>query len=263
MKRILFVLVVAVAPLTASFAVCSDLCGRVDENFIKKHTPLGDFKIESKKAVNGLCEVTLVTQAKVMTLYAGKDHVIHGSMYQGKKNMSDETVAALRKELFKRNLSLLGQVVYFTYRPKAGTKRTMYLFTDPLCAYCHRAEGRIAALADKYGVEVNVVLVAINGDRARNKCVEAKCRNIGLGEYMSVAWKKAEPAAKDLCRQGKVINKLADSALDALLIDGVPAFYLGDGSFVSGADMEALAEALEKSQPAGPREPRPAHVPTR
>lgn len=248
MKRTVIMAVgVSVSMLVASFAVCGDMCGHVDDEFIKKHLSLDSFKIESKKSIQGVCEIVLLAQNRALTLYAGREYVISGNLFAEKRNLSDQTLAAVRKRLFKKNLPLLDQSVYFTRVPTSGKKRSMYFFTDPLCAYCQRAESAIVALSEKYGVAVHVVLISVNGERSRKKCIEAKCRNIGFGEYATVAWKKAAPSEKDQCRQGMIVSKLANSVSDELLVEGVPAFYLDDGSFISGADIDSLANALEKA----------------
>ena len=245
MKKIYSIVIITAGMLVASRAIPDDACSHVDDAFFKKNMPSAEITVLSKKPSSGLCEVILSNRGQVISIYAGNDFIISGRMYKNNACLTEETLDGLRKATFKKYYSLLSEATVFTISPKKKGPRIVYLFTDPLCPYCNHVEGKLEDVANRYGATIHVILVAVNGKKSKEKCVEAACRGADFSSYRSADWKKASTAPADLCEKGKTTSDLADDLSDKLLVNGVPSFYLDSGKFINGPNIPALEAALE------------------
>lgn len=242
---ILIALIVILLLSTASYTK-SDVCSKINSEFIKEHLPLYNFKIMSKRQINDLCEVVIKTRNKLIPFYAGKNYIVSGSMYQGGFRITSQTIDRLTAENFRNNRDILKRSVAFSYTPSGNASMEIYIFTDPLCPYCNRSEKRVKKLADKYGITLKVVLISVHGKNGRKKCIEAICRNFGFEEYSSMQWKTSNVNERYQCQKGEELISLADKVSDLLMVDGVPAFFLDDGTFIDGANIDALENAIKR-----------------
>jgi protein-disulfide isomerase len=122
------------------------------------------------------------------------------------------------------------------------------MFTDPLCGFCNRAIGNIKSLADKHGAVFNFILITVHGDKGKAKAVEAVCRKFSFEEYSKPEWKKSKDTDKYQCSEGKEAFQRGNTLSGVLGIDGVPVFYVDDGTFISGSEMILLDRALGKKR---------------
>jgi len=220
---------------------------------IKTHIPISDFTIISSRELQGICEIIINVNNRIIPLYGNEHFLISGDLFKDKKNVTKDKIYEVNKKIFLDNKKALDEVVAFEYKP-AGIKseKVLYMFTEPLCSYCHKAGGEVKKLADKYGVTVKILLISMKGEEGKRKCVEAACRNYILNEnfnleqYNQLEWKQVKPDEKFICEKGiSLINKTEEVA-KKMNIDGIPLFYTNSGDYVSGAEMEALELLLKQ-----------------
>ncbi|MCP4132597.1 MAG: thioredoxin fold domain-containing protein [bacterium] len=249
-KQLFFFLLLIVVPIigisSIKGAASEDLCAAVDTAFIKKHVAISKITIASKRPVNGMCEVIVRVRNRLVPLYAGKDFILAGDMYRDKNEITKNSIDAAKQVIFKEHLKALNESVAFTYEPKAKKGYVIYMFVGPLCPYCHDIVDKIKALARKYGVTIKTVLYPVHGEKGNRKSIEAICRGFDLDKYNNIKWKKKKSAEKHQCARGKKLLKKSVAVSEALGVDGVPAFYLDNGIFISGGDLEAIERALKK-----------------
>ncbi len=219
-------------------------CGAVNETAIRIHLPLKDFTIESKQRRHGLCEVIVRVKGRLIPIYAGENFMIAGDLYAYQKKITAETIEAIKKKTFAAHVPLIEKSVAITYEPKKKSGRTIYFFTDPLCPYCHQAGTEIMKLADRYGVTLKVLLSSVHGQKGTDKSVEAVCRKFTFPRYNDLKWKTRASEKKYLCQQGKDLVASAEKISDSLGIEGVPAFYVDNGFYVSGGDIKKIEKEL-------------------
>jgi len=253
MKKTSALLAAGLLVMAAAFSgeTSPDPCSAVNETAIRIHLPLKKFTIESKKPRKGLCEVIVRVGDQLIPVYAGHDFMIAGDLYAYRKKITDESITAIKakmqeekRKMFREKLPLVEKSVAIVYRPKKRSQRVIYFFTDPLCPYCHEAGKELRKLADKLGVTVKVLLFSVHGKRGEDKSVEAICRNFSFERYNNLKWKTSDPVKKYLCKKGREKVKAADSLSDTLGVEGVPAFYLDNGFYVSGGDMKKIEKEL-------------------
>ncbi len=229
-------------------------CSRISEETVRKHIPVSSFNILSAREVNGMCEIIVTVSGRIVPLYGNEEGLVSGDLFHEKQNTTKERIYEINKKSFLDNRKSIDELVAFEYKPaEIKTGKVLYMFTEPLCPYCHKAGGEVKAMADKYGFAVRILLVSMKGEEGKKKCVEAACRHFifndkfNLEEYNQIEWKKARTEDQFICQKGvELINKTEDLSAK-LYIDGIPLFYLDNGDYVSGADMEAL-EMLVKQK---------------
>ncbi len=221
-------------------------CSGVSEKTVRAHLPVAEFTIESKQPRFGLCEVILRVKGRLVPLYGKKNFFIAGDLYLEKTKVTGHALSRVQKRIFISQRSRIEKNVVMTYAPKKSTKRVLYLFTDPLCPYCHEAGEAAMKLADRYNVTLKVLLYPVHGEKGVKKSVEAVCRKFTFQQYNNLKWKSAEADDSFQCARGKRLVKEAEVISESLGIDGVPAFYFDNGVFVSGADMKEVEAELKK-----------------
>lgn len=230
----------------------SEKCNRITDVTISKHIPIADFKILSKREIHGVCEVIINVNSRIIPLYGDENYLISGDLFYNKKNITKENIYEVNKKNFLKNKTSMDELTAFEYKPgniKPG--KTIYMFTEPLCPYCHKAGGEVKKLADQYGYSVKVLLVSMKGEEGKRKCIEAACRhfifkeNFNLEQYNQIEWKKEKTENEFICEKGISLIKQTEELSNKMNVDGIPLFYTDNGDSVSGADMEALEKLLK------------------
>ncbi len=247
---ILSVYMVGFWGVTSRAGVSADdaLCDHIDLHWLRRHAPVPpSSEIVSRRDVGGICEVVVKTNGDYLSLYAGIDFFIAGTMYQHQIQLTKNRIYELKKAGFINHKEALEDAVVFEYSPVQPGDRIIYMFTDPLCPYCTRAYSEIRPIADKYNARVKLLFYNVHGLDGRKKSIEAVCRNLTFDEYLDESWKIEENTDTFQCEKGVRLYERSIKEARRLGITDVPQFYLDDGTSVRGADMTALDEALEEA----------------
>jgi len=261
--RIIFMVIGFVIFFSAAPSFSSDACPDIDlpaisrivngdqTNPFFKQLFSSETSIVSKKPINDLkmCEVILKMQqsGQYVSCYVGSDHVLLGRVFKDGQSLSDITISELKKAAFASVKPKLDELAAFTYTPKGKPIGTVYIITDPLCPYCHRAETGIINLASEFNVKLKVLLYGVHGVNGDKRAAQAVCSGLTLEDYIKGDWKKKN-INKAQCEKGKLLIEKTKAVVSGLGLGGVPMFYLNDGTSVTGADMPALKEILTKLQ---------------
>ncbi|MCD6453677.1 MAG: thioredoxin fold domain-containing protein [Candidatus Aminicenantes bacterium] len=246
----ILILMVFLAPVfpKAGKGVCSE----VTLSTVKKHIPnFPAAEIVSKVEVGGLCQLIVKAGGKYYPLYVGKDFVIIGEMFRLGKDFTRDTFSAVRaKEMqkikanFKSTVPEIEKNVVMVYKPSSTAKRVLYMFTDPVCPYCNKAEKQIKQIVKDNNVILKVLFFPVHRPNGWNLANVAICKGLNLNTYIAKEWEKKAKPSKEKCDKGENILKATDNIAKKLEISGVPTFILDNGERVSGADMEALKKLL-------------------
>lgn len=245
-KLFLFITLIGVVFFVSGRISAEDICSGIDSKFIKKHLPVDNFKIVSKKPVRGMCEIIINFNDQLIPLYAGQDFILTGNLYKEGTKLTDETINSIKAGNFKKEMERIKKAVSFSYFPDVKKGKSVYMFTDPLCGYCNRAIKSVKELADKHGAVFNFILITVHGEKGKAKAIEAVCRKFNFNEYSKPHWKKSKEKEQYQCNEGKEAFHRSNTLMELLGINGVPAFYIDDGTFISGSEMKLLDRALGK-----------------
>lgn len=219
-------------------------CKEVTDEVITKHLALETFTVMSRRELNGLCEVIINTENRVISFYGNKKFLISGEMYENGSSLTESMLYDINKSLLKSSISEVESCAVFTYLPaEVKTEKTLYMFTDPLCPFCNRIGGEIKVLSDRVGFKVKVLLLNVHGEKGRERCIEAVCRNsvnpsFNFIEYNKPEWKKSDTKKEFICPKGSEVVDKTEKLSEKLGIDSVPFFFVNDGRHVSGASIE-------------------------
>ena len=261
-RKIIFMVIgFVIFIVTPSFS--SDVCSNIDipalsrivngnqANTIFSRLFSSETSIVSKKPINDLkmCEVILKVQqgGQYVSCYMGSDYVLLGRVFKDGQSLSDITISELKKATFASVKPKLDELAAFTYTPKGKQIGTVYMITDPLCPYCHRAENNIISMASDFNVELKVLLCGVHGANSDKRVAQAICKGLTLKDYIKGDWLK-ENIDEAQCEKGKILVKQTKAVVSQLGVGGVPMFYLNNGASVTGANMPALKEILTKLQ---------------
>ncbi|GAB6888385.1 hypothetical protein JCM13304A_18840 [Desulfothermus okinawensis JCM 13304] len=166
-------------------------------------------------------------------------------MFKNKKNLPADTLSGLVKNSFLKNRKKLDKLSIFTYSPPhTKIKHTIYMFTDPVCPYCHKAIQNIKNLAKLTNSEIKIVLFAVHipqGDTEINKVI---CSNMDINTYISTNF----PLKKQIkpCNKAQKIIKATSKLAHELKVSAVPTFFLDDGTKITGANIARIKNAIER-----------------
>jgi thiol:disulfide interchange protein DsbC len=224
-----------------------DACKGITMQALRARVPIPPAAILSKRDVNGVCEVILDIRGEFVPVYAGKDYVIAGEMYQARKQITQATISGLKAKRFTSLKPEVEKCVAMTLKPKGkAVSQTVYMITDPVCPFCHRAETRLKEFTQKYGAAFKIVFNSVHPPVGTQKAIEAVCRGLSAEDYLKGAWKKDNKTQQYQCPKGTELIKRSESVTKKLGVRGVPVFYLENGETVVGANIPALARALSK-----------------
>ena len=229
--------------LTATPCLAGDFCQNVTLDQLNEQVPIPPATIISKREVNDMCEVILNINGQYVPVYAGKDYVIAGEMFENKQQVTQSKIDNLKAENFVRLMPEIDKCVSLTYKPEV-VKQTVYMITDPVCPFCHSMENSLQAFAEKNHTEFKLILYSVHPPVGRQKSVEAVCRNLTAEQYVDGKWQEDNKTAQYQCQTG--INKTfeTEQLMAKLGINGVPMFLFPDGQTVQGADITALEKVL-------------------
>ncbi|MFV9690126.1 MAG: thioredoxin fold domain-containing protein [Desulfobacteria bacterium] len=225
--------------------LCSDIDLSTISNIVKG--PLSGVTIASKTPVEslGLCQVILhIEGGDYITCYVADNAVLLGRAFQDGRDISEDEMQKIRRSVYLEKKAELAEVVALKYEP-AVKKRVLYMITDPLCPYCQKVGPDIKALADEYGVEINVILYSVHGKAGDADCIDVACSNVGYEHYLKTNWQ--EKTNKQECDAGQKLIDKAKTLVSGMGIRGVPMFILDDGQSIAGGNIPGLKEALENS----------------
>jgi len=261
--RIIFMVISFVIFFSATPSFSSDACSDIDLPAISrivngdqinpffKQLFSSETSIVSKKPINDLkmCEVILKMQqgGQYVSSYVVSDYVLLGRVFKDGQSLSDITISELKKAAFASVKPKLDDLAAFTYTPKGKSVGTIYMITDPLCPYCHRAEAGIINLASEFNVKLKVLLYGVSGVNGDKRAVQAVCNDLILEDYIKGDWKKKN-IDEAQCEKGKLLIEKTKTVVSQLGLGGVPMFYLDNGTSVTGANIPALKEILTKLQ---------------
>lgn len=225
-----------------------DACQDITIRKLRTQVPIPPAIIVSKRGINGVCEVILDLRGQYVPLYAGKNYVIAGEMFQEKNQLTQARIEQLKAKKFLSLKPEIEKCVAMVLRPKQEVKQTVYMLTDPVCPYCHRAERKLKELAEKYGAAFKIVFHSVHPPLGTQKAIEVVCRGLSAEEYLQGTWNKEDKTSQYQCRKGIDLIRQSEKIARKLGVGGVPVFYLEDGRRVVGANMVALKKALTKGQ---------------
>lgn len=246
MKKIIISLTLLTAIftiVTTSFA--SGVCIQVDMAWIQTHVPVPPATIIEKTEVNGLCQVILKIQGQMVPVFAGKDFVVAGEMFQNKTQMTQNRIATLQAQGMEQHVKKLDGIASMTYAPKNANGKVAYMMTDPLCPYCNTAGDSLKSIADETGVTFKLVLANVHGAAGEAKIKEALCKKFSFDQYIEKEWKQT-PAENNQCTEADTFWANSSKIVEELGLQGLPAFILQDGQVVTGANMPGLKGAIGK-----------------
>ena len=260
---VLFLVVIQSAFAVPTFADgTAGPCKSVDIDFMYQHLNLPkQVSIASKVPVNNLCQVVLNINGRYFTTYASDKYVVIGKMYVN-HTLSDSAEMALpgnrRKITFSCKLfhhitktnfikvrPAMDKSIAFRYKPEGKIKEVVYMITDPLCPYCNVATKKMKEFSDNYHAELRVIFSSVHGTAGDQKAIESVCRGLTLPEYAKDDWKTGD-STKYQCQKGKDVIEKSRAIARQLHIQGVPTFFLQDGTQIVGADIGRLEKAMKK-----------------
>ncbi len=232
------------------------LCKKVNLELLKKHLPgqiPANIKIVSKREFPGICEVVLKLGENFFPVYVGKDFVIAGRMFSHKNFVTWDVIKKLMKQQEKKYekkftelKSEVDKLVVIKYKPSSHPKHVVYMFTDPVCPFCHRAEQYIKDVIKKNNAELRILFFPVHRPIGEEKAIEAICKKMDIDTYLSDEWRKEkkEVVKKYQCSRGKEILKKSEEIAGKLGIRAVPTFILENGKRMVGANIKKLNEML-------------------
>ncbi len=220
------------------------ICRNITLSAMQQHVPIPPASILSKNPVNGICEVILDINGQYVPVYAGKEFIIAGEMFQDRKQITQTRIDGLKAENFIRLRSDIDACVAMSYAPAEKAKHTIYMITDPVCPICHQAESQLKNFAGTHDAKFKIILSSVHPPVGRRKAVEAVCRNLSLDDYISGDWQAENKTDDYQCDEGIDLIAASEKIVSELGINGVPVFFLENGRRIDGADMTALEKAL-------------------
>ena len=225
-------------------AHAEDPCDGVTLDTIKAQVPLPPSRIISKRPVYGLCEVILnmAKSGENVPVYAGKNFVIAGEMFSARRQVTQSQIDKLKAAEFVRLRPSLDKAAAIDYRPRGKVGHTIYMFTDPVCPFCKKAEAGIKQVADKYHAELKILFFPVHIPVGRDMAVKAICKDLDLERYLDKSWEN--DGLKANCKQGADLLRESSALARRLGVRGVPCFFLDNGRSVTGAYLPGLEKLL-------------------
>ncbi len=230
-------------------------CNNISLSDIQAQIPMKfppESEIALSKPSHGLCEVIVEARGRVLPVYMGKGFAIVGQFFSHKKNLSSEGIKRVlaenirhKREVFLKNKKKVDAVVSFVLKPYNHTRHIIYLFTDPLCPFCHRVEKRLFSLASSTNSTVKLIFYPVHIPQGERVAEGVICSNMSLEQYLHLERSKRLSLSSE-CPKGKERIKGAMEVAKLLDINSVPRFILEDGTQIVGANIPRLKRAIEK-----------------
>ncbi|HIO41649.1 MAG TPA: DsbC family protein [Aquifex sp.] len=197
--------------------------------------------------IKGLCEAVVALGGQKYILYTDESgkYILLGSRpfvnifdLKSLENITRKELEELNK-LSPEQVKELEKYVVFTY----GTKgKTVYLFTDPECPFCHRLEPTLKKLADEGKIKVKVILFPLwFHPHAKEKAVAMVCQKIGWEGLFNKYWtpERMKKLKEWQCERGKEFIEKSIQLGNKIGVSGTPTMITESGKKVVGALPEA------------------------
>ena len=213
---------------------------------LKKDTRI----IKQKLVASGICEVIAAVKTPYGLSYLpiyyikqGKGAII-GAYFKNRQNITNTEISRLReadlRKAFEEVKKILPSLSIAEYKPKNANGKTLYVFVDPLCPYCHAVEKHLKGLADKSGYTVELIPFIVHGRQAEKRTESFICENKTFNDWINNNFGKGG----DKCSRAGSILKRAAGIIVKLHLSGTPTFVTDDGKIVEGANMFKLKKIL-------------------
>ncbi len=247
---------------TALQAMAGTVCDSVDIAWLSEQAPLPKgTEIVLKRARSGLCEVVVAIDGNLAPIYAGKDFIIAGSLYQNKVSVTRDTMAELkdvakverekaqarervaaekRKTFFKARHAELDQLTAMTFGP-GNAKKTVYVVTDPNCPHCKKLLPLMEEMAFEGQLRLKLILFPVLGEKSRNMAIHALCNDFTYGQYMAMNGEETAEA----CERSTQLLSNTEAFFKSADISFVPMVLAGDGTWmVEGSNINKIRSFL-------------------
>jgi len=223
----------------ASSTAFAGVCDEITDQVLQKHAPIPPYKVMSKREINGLCEMILNINGQFVPIYATKDFVLAGEMFSDRKQITQEQIAKLKEEQFKKLKKELDSLTATVYKPEKVSGKILYFITDPDCPYCNRFKKTVKEFADKNGITVKLAFFPLPFHKGADRKAESFiCEGKTFEDYL-----KGNYGSKT-CEDGrKNIQKMLTLVKEAG-IRGTPAFITENGKVITGFREREIERAL-------------------
>ena len=236
-KWLIFITAVMAAVMAFGLrqAFGGDVCAYLD---FSKVVNLPAHEVAYKEPVTkDLCQVILKIDGRYVPVFVGRDFIIGGELFKNHRNVTMEKIKSLMKRDFKKAEGILKRAVAFSYKPK-GTKKYLYVFTDPQCPYCNAAKKPLKDWADKHRVELRFVWFPVHAGSGE-LAEKAICSKITFTDYLKGHY------GANTCKEGKDKIQLGVKVAKRLNIAGTPTFLTSSGDRVEGLNIPMLNSLME------------------
>ncbi len=247
---------------TALQALAGTVCDPIDIAWLSEQAQLPKgTEILLKRERNGLCEVVVAIDGNLAPLYAGKEFIIIGSMYEKKVPVTGNTMAELkevakverqkaqarealavekRKAFFKARYAELDKMTAITFGPSSA-KKSVYVVTDPNCSHCKKLLPLMEEVAFEGQLKLKVILFPVLGKKSEQMAVHALCNDFTYGQYLAMSGKETG----EVCDRSTQLLAKTKAFFQAADISFVPMVVAGDGSWVvEGSNINKIRSFL-------------------
>ncbi len=231
-------------------------CDNITLSDLKAEIPArfpADTQISSIRRVKGMCEVIVQARGRLLPIYLGKDFALVGQLFSHRKNISSRGIKEMmartsrqRKQIFLKSRAQIDSLVSFVVKPYPHTRHVIYLFTDPLCPFCHRVDRALPSLASSTNSTIKIIFYPVHIPQGEKVASGVICSGIGVEKYLSLTRKQRNSYARYVCEKGRERVKAAVKMAEKLGINSVPRFILEDGTQVVGANLLRLKRAIAR-----------------
>jgi thiol:disulfide interchange protein DsbC len=202
-------------------------------------------KILEKNEIKGtnICQIIVEQAGNFGVLYVSSDSktfFVGGEVYKDGVFLSKAALTKIYERVFLDFKHEIEKIVAFSYKPE-GTKKYIYMITDPDCSFCEKAKGLVKDWADARKVEVKVILFPLEKihPQAKDKSVRGICSGMNYNDYLNSKWDGK------LCEEGsKKINDTI-ALMKKIAVNGTPTFISYNGKRFIGFSQEGLDKIIE------------------
>jgi thiol:disulfide interchange protein DsbC len=245
--KILALAVLGILGTTACFG--ESACSHVTIDWISGHVPLpGDARVVLAREKGVLCEVILSIDNGLVPVYAGKDFILAGQLFEDGRSVTRETLAAMpdmverereraalkndlerenRKSFFQKNIKALDEFVSLSFKPDQ-VRNFCYVITDPNCSHCKELLPKLRQAALESGTEVKVIIYPVLGPQSRDMASLAICNHTSYQDYVQIKM----PESVLSCERAERLIQRTEVFLRSSNLSSVPLVVAGDGSWV-------------------------------
>ncbi len=225
------------------------ICDDISIDSLSKHLTLPkSAQIIQKNDRGNVCEVILRTSEALAPIYAGKDFVLLGKLFQNGESITKNTMKILqemaqkekeellrqkqiqekyRKSFLQKNAETLESLVSLTLTPQKSVTDTVYLITDPACSHCKKALQELHNLLVNDGIMVKIIIYPILGEPSYQMAIKAICENYSYESYLNMEDTNSSKKTFDACKKGKLLIEKTRTFMEQATIESVP-FILGN-----------------------------------